>query len=139
MERTDAGVIVDSSAMIAILLEEPEAAGFVDCLTRAASARMSAANLAEMLLVLGGRKKEDPRALVEDLVNRAGIIIESVTAAQAWRAGAAFRRFGKGRHPAALNFGDCFAYALAKTRNLPLLFKGDDFVHTDIEPALKPA
>jgi ribonuclease VapC len=75
-----------------------------------------------------------------ELVKRTGLEIVTMSEAEAFAGISAFRRYGRGsKHPAKLNFGDCFAYALAKTRNLPLLFKGDDFIHTDIEPALKPA
>ena len=98
--------------------------------------RVSAANFVETALVIDGSRDPIASRRFDDLVKEAHIAIEPVTEAQARVAREAYRDFGKGSgHPARLNFGDCFAYALAKTTGEPLLFKGDDFVHTDIVPA----
>jgi ribonuclease VapC len=98
--------------------------------------RMSAANFVETALVIDGSRDPIASRRFDELVKEARIAIEPVTEAQARIAREAYRDFGKGSgHPAKLNFGDCFAYALAKTSGEPLLFKGDDFIHTDIIPA----
>ncbi len=97
---------------------------------------MSAVNRVELSLVIEGRKRDAGRIDIERLLREIPIEVAPVTAGQAELAIDAFRRFGKGRHRAALNIGDCFAYALAKSTGEPLLFKGRDFMHTDINPAL---
>ena len=118
-------MIIDTSALIAILRDEPEAAAYAKAIETAISRRMSAANFVEAAIVIDGSR--DPVA---------SLIIEPITEAQARIARDAYRDFGKGSgHPAKLNFGDCFAYALAKVMGEPLLFKGDDFAHTDLTAA----
>jgi ribonuclease VapC len=130
-------VIVDSSAAIAILRDEPEAADFADAIERAPARRISAANLLETAIVIDGSRDPIASRRLDDLVRDAGLIVEPVTEAQVRIARAAYRDFGKGSgHPAGLNFGDCFAYALARERGEPLLFKGNDFNHTDVASAL---
>jgi len=129
-------MVVDSSALVAIFLLEPDAPALTRTIATASRAHISAANLVETLIVLTSKTRRDVRGDVSDLLGRSEVEVSPVTAAQAWLAGEAFRRFGKGRHPAALNLGDCFAYALAKDMDLPLLFKGDDLAKTDIRPAL---
>ena len=129
---------VDTSALIAVIRSEPEASQILDVLGRAEQSFLSAATLLEASIVTVGKGGESER--LDILVQRAALEVVPFSAVEASAGAEAFRKFGKGSgHPAKLNFGDCFAYALAKTRNLPLLFKGDDFIHTDIEPALKPA
>ncbi len=126
---------VDTSALVAILRAEPDAALIVDALGRSEHHVMSAGTYLEARLVT--TRKGSEAARLTTLLDEAAIQIVPVTPDDARSAAEAFERFGRGSgHPAALNFGDCFAYALAKTRGLPLLFKGDDFVHTDVEPAL---
>ena len=98
--------------------------------------RMSVANLFETFMVLEGRTRHDLRDRIMRVIIGLGVQIEPVTTAHLWFAREGFRRFGKGNHPAGLNYGDCFAYALARSLDLPLLFKGDDFRQTDIRPAL---
>ncbi len=97
---------------------------------------MSAANVLETLMVLDGRTGTDNRPELRSMIELMDLRIEPVTARQVWLAHDAFRRFGKGFHPARLNYGDCFAYALARELDMPLLFKGDDFPLTDIRPAI---
>ncbi|MDQ2632890.1 MAG: type II toxin-antitoxin system VapC family toxin [Pseudomonadota bacterium] len=129
---------VDTSALIAVIRSEPEASQILDMLGRAEHRLLSAATLLEASIVTSGKGTEAER--LDALVQRAMFEIVPFSAAQASVGAEAFRKYGRGSgHPAKLNFGDCFAYALARSRNLPLLFKGDDFVHTDIRPALKPA
>jgi ribonuclease VapC len=130
-------VIVDTSALIAILRNEPDAAACASAIEAAPHRRMSAASFIEAAIVIDG--SDDPVASrrFDDLAREAQLVIEPVTEAQARIAREAYRDFGRGSgHPARLNFGDCFAYALARARGEPLLFKGADFAHTDITPAL---
>lgn len=98
--------------------------------------RVSTANVLETLMVLDGRNGADNRPEVLAMIELLGLQIEPVTTRQVWLAHDAFRHFSKGFHPARLNFGDCFAYALARELDMPLLFKGDDFPLTDIRPAI---
>jgi ribonuclease VapC len=130
-------MIVDSSALIAILKEEPEAGRFLRDLTGSgAPKRMSAANYLEAAIVVDANRNPLLSRRFDELVARAGIAVEPVDREQAEIARAAYRDFGKGSgHPASLNFGDCFAYALARARREPLLFKGDDFSQTDVAVA----
>jgi ribonuclease VapC len=93
------------------------------------------ANFLEASILIESRRGIAKRDLFDTFIDQSGIRLEPVTRAQALIARDAYRRFGRGNHPAGLNFGDCFAYALAKERNLPLLFKGDDFARTDLRPA----
>ena len=128
-------MIVDSSAVVAILVREADADHLANKLTGAPQLRMSAATYLELSIVM--ENKGGPRAGYEldDFIANTEIEIIPVTLDQAEAARVAWRRFGKENHPARLNFGDCFSYALAKTTGEPLLFKGDDFAQTDLEPA----
>ena len=129
-------MIIDTSALIAILRAEPEAQDCAVAIERNQIRRVSAANFVETALVIDGSRDPIASRRFDDLVKEAHIAIEPVTEVQARIAREAYRDFGTASgHPAKLNFGDCFAYALAKTTGEPLLFKGDDFVHTDIVPA----
>jgi len=129
-------MIIDTSALIAILRDEPEAKDCARAIERNPIRRLSAANFVESALVIDGSRDPIASRRFDDLVREAHIAIEPVTEAQARIAREAYRDFGKGSgHPAKLNFGDCFAYALARATGEPLLFKGDDFIHTDIVSA----
>jgi ribonuclease VapC len=130
-------VIVDSSALVTIIREEPGFLSYLDRLLASPRNRVSAATFLETAIVID--RQPDPRAAakLDEIIEQLDITIEPVTAHQARIARDAYRRFGKGRgHPARLNFGDCFAYALAKAFDEPLLFVGQDFVHTDVRPVL---
>ena len=130
-------MIVDSSAIMAILNDEPESRPFAMALASAANARMSAGTLAELSIVIDGRRDPVRSAWLDPFLAQCRIEIVNVTAEQARCARAAHRDFGRGSgHPARLNFGDCFSYALAKATGEPLLFKGDDFGHTDLTAAV---
>jgi len=130
-------MIVDTSALIAILRDEPEAAACAEAFEAAPCRRISAASFVEAAIVIDGSRDPVASRRFDDLVKEAQLVIEAVTDVQARIAREAYRDFGRGSgHPARLNFGDCFAYALARATGEPLLFKGDDFVHTDIAPAL---
>jgi ribonuclease VapC len=129
-------VIVDTSVLVAILSREQGFELLDDAITRAPSCRLSAAGFVETSIVVESRGGADARRFLESLLRRAAISIEPVTVEQALLAREAFFDYGKGRHPAGLNFGDCFSYALAKFTGEPLLFKGDDFRKTDVIPAL---
>lgn len=130
-------MIVDSSALIAILRAEPDAARYAEAIASAATCRLSAANYLEATVVIDGARDAIASRRFDDLLAEAEVTIEPVTPDQAVTARAAYRDFGRGSgHPARLNFGDCFAYALARTTGQPLLYKGDDFPHTDISPVL---
>ena len=128
-------MIVDTSAVLAILFDEPDAARFARAITLASSRRMSVATLLETTIVLESRSGAAAGYELDAFLQEAGIELEPVTAEHAQAARMAWRRFGKGNHPAGLNFGDCFAYALAEVRREPLLFKGQDFEFTDIKVA----
>lgn len=126
-------MIVDTSAVVAILKQERDANAFAQAIEKAAACRMSVANFVEAGIVLD----RDPNPVVgrrlDQFRAQASLELVAVDEAQARIARAAYRDFGKGgKHPAQLNFGDCFAYALAKSLDEPLLFKGNDFVHTDV-------
>jgi ribonuclease VapC len=130
-------MIVDSSALVAILRGESERSSFVETILAASSAHISAANYLETALVVDRLGDPVLSRRFDELIDQLGIEIADVTAVQAQIGREAYRDFGRGSaHPAQLNFGDCFAYALARDRGRPLLFKGDDFVHTDIRPAV---
>ena len=120
-------MIVDTSAVLAILLGKPEAADFTLAIAHAASSRMSAVSYLEAAIRVDRLKNPVASAALDDLLARLRIIIEPVTVEQVYLARTAYRNFGKGFHPAVLNLGDCFAYALAKASGEPLLFKGNDF------------
>jgi ribonuclease VapC len=129
-------MIVDTSAIMAILQKEPEAPAFGAALTEGARIAISAATLVELCVVAESRAGAAVWAEVEALMADAAIEVAPFTAEQAALAREGWRRFGKGRHPAGLNLGDCFAYALAQERGEPLLFKGGDFALTDVRRAL---
>ena len=129
-------MIIDTSAVVAILRNEPEALSYAKAIEGAQNRRISAATFLEAAIVIDGSHDPIASRLFDEFVRTAELSIEPVTEVQARIARDAFRDFGRGsRHPAGLNFGDCFAYALAKVTDEPLLFKGDDFSHTDIRPA----
>ena len=129
-------MIVDSSALIAILFDEADAAIYAAAIASAERCRISSANYVETAVVVESQSPAVGGRQFDALLRRAGIVVEPVTEEQALLAREAYADFGKGRHPAGLNFGDCFSYALAKALREPLLFKGDDFSRTDIETAL---
>jgi ribonuclease VapC len=129
-------VIVDSSALVAILTEEDDAVLLNRAIARSDTCAISAPTLLETSMVLSGRRGQAPIDALDAYLSKAGIIVQPFTADHALIARQAFLRYGKGRHKAALNFGDCIAYAAAKLEGMPLLFKGDDFTLTDVESAL---
>lgn len=130
-------IVIDTSAVISILRNEPEKDRFVDVLLAANPRFMSAVSLQEAAMVVAGRLGDDAAwEPLDALLNRLDIEIVAHDAVLAKVARKAFLRFGKGRHPASLNFGDCAAYALARANQLPLLFKGEDFEQTDIVAAV---
>lgn len=122
--------VVDSSAFIAILREEPEAERFSRAVALAVAPAMAAATYLECAIVAA--RVPDGRAILDAWIGARRISVVPVDHTLAQIAADAFARYGKGRHPAGLNFGDCFAYALARSLNAPLLFKGDDFARTDV-------
>lgn len=125
-------MILDTSALVAILYGEPEAATYTQIIHNADVCRMSVANYVELSMVVENQMGPAGMRQVETFFKRAGIIIEPVTLEHGELAQQAFVDFGKGRHKASLNFGDCFAYALAKSTGETLLYKGNDFIRTDI-------
>jgi ribonuclease VapC len=130
-------IVLDSSALIAILRRELEADGFLWAISEADRCLLSSVSLLETSMVLAGRTDgRQSWAELDALIARAGIEIVAQDAELAEAARAAFLRYGRGRHRADLNLGDCASYALAKTRGLPLLFKGEDFSGTDLQPAV---
>ena len=129
-------MIVDTSVIIAILKGESDAASIQDALSRPEIRRISTVSYVEAAVVVDGNRNPVLSRRFDDLLRDVQILIEPVTLNQARIAREAYRDFGKGRHRANLNFGDCFAYALAKEMGEPLLFKGDDFCHTDVQSAL---
>ncbi len=130
-------MIVDTSALIAILSDEEDAMVYTTAIANATVSRISAANYVETAAVIDASRDPIASRRFDDLLREARVVIEPVTEAQARIAREAFRDFGRGSgHPARLNIGDCFAYALARARNERLLFKGEDFSHTDITPAV---
>src|SRR6267154_6793472 len=128
-------MIVDTSAIIAILREEPDAEKLASTLESAEIRRISAATYVEAAIVTDSNRDPVLSRRLDSLLQQALINIEPVTVEHTRIAREAYRDFGKGRHRAGLNFGDCFAYALAKEKGEPLLFKGDDFRRTDVEVA----
>jgi ribonuclease VapC len=130
-------VIVDSSAILAILLGEPDRLRYVDAIVENTPRRMSVANWLETTMVVDRKGTALSISRFEDFVHDAEIELVPVSISQAGLARTAWRTFGRGNHPARLNYGDCFAYALAKETREPLLFKGDDFAQTDVVSALK--
>ncbi|HEX4138318.1 MAG TPA: type II toxin-antitoxin system VapC family toxin [Bryobacteraceae bacterium] len=126
-------MILDTSALLAILLNEPEARRFASAIETADVTRISAASYVEAAIYVDRNGDEIRRAMLDTFLAEFSIRIEAVTAEHALIARQAFVFFGKGRHKAGLNFGDCFSYALSKAYREPLLFKGGDFGHTDLE------
>lgn len=126
-------MILDTSSLTAVLFREPEAALYTQLIHDADRCRISAPNFVELAIVIEGQLGPDASRQCDVFFRRASIVIEPFSVEQAHLARQAFLDFGKGRHPAALNFGDCFSYALAKAAGEPLLFKGEDFRKTDIE------
>jgi len=131
-------MVIDTSAIVAILFGEPDQRRYDDAIEAARARLISAVTRVELSLVTEGRKGDAGREHLERFIKLIDAEIVAVTAQQAELTIEAFRRFGKGRHRAGLNIGDCFAYALAKSADLPLLYKGDDFIHTDVRSALAP-
>jgi len=125
-------MVLDTSAILAILLNEPEIEAFSAVIEQDSVRLLSAASLVEAAMVVESRYGEDGGRELDLLLQTAGVEIVALDARQAEMARHAFRAFGKGRHAAALNFGDCFSYALSQVSGEPLLFKGDDFSRTDI-------
>jgi ribonuclease VapC len=129
-------MIVDTSALVAILLGEAEEVTLSKKLDSATTVSISAGTLLEFSIVIDRYRNPALSVQVEELVERFNVLVEPVTTEQTRIARQAYRDYGKGSgHRANLNFGDCFAYALARVKREPLLFKGDDFVHTDLRPA----
>ncbi len=128
-------MIIDTSAVVAILLAESDAVRYERAISTAWPRRMSTVALLETTMVIEGRSGPDAGDDLDQFLREADIELAPITLEQVEAARRAWRRFGKGNHPAALNFGDCFAYALASTTREPLLFKGGDFALTDIEAA----
>lgn len=124
--------VVDSSVLIAILFEEADAAALAARLAAVEEPVMSVVNLVEASVVADSNRNPRKGPALDDLIAKAGIELVAVDVPQAKEAREAYRRYGKGNHPARLNLGDCFAYALAKSRGTPLLYKGNDFDLTDI-------
>ena len=125
-------MIIDTSAIVAILFNEDDADAYARAITRADSRRVSAATFVEAATVVAAQTKNAGGSQLDAFFRRAGITIEPVTEEQAHIARQAFTDFGKGRHAAGLNYGDCFSYALAKSTGEPLLFKGKDLTKTDV-------
>jgi ribonuclease VapC len=126
-------MVIDTSALVAIFFVEPEREHFLEAIAAAENRLLSAASVLETGMVLEGRQGEAAGREFDLFVVRANLQVVPVDAEQADIARSAWRKYGKGRHAAGLNFGDCFAYALAKTTGEPLLAKGDDFSQTDIQ------
>ncbi len=129
-------MIVDTSALVAILKREPEQSTFSALLETTPEVKISAATYFETTIVIDSLRLPEMSRALDDLMERAQILIEPFTAEQANIARQAYRDYGRGSgHPANLNFGDCFSYALARDKREPILYKGDDFVHTDLRSA----
>ena len=128
-------MIIDTSAMVAILYREPEAEAFTRLIHDADECRISVASYVELSIVVENQLGPEGMRLAEAFFRRAGVTVEPVTVEQGELARQAFLDFGKGRHKAGLNYGDCFPYALAKATGELLLFKGNDFSQTDIRTA----
>ena len=131
-------MIVDSSAIVAILKQEPDWKEFLSTLNAANEISISAGTYFEISIVIGRLNNPIMNRQIDELMEEFSILIEPFTAEQAQIARQAYRDYGRGSgHPANLNFGDCFAYALARVKREPLLFKGDDFAHTDVRSAIQ--
>ncbi len=125
-------MVIDTSALLAILLNEPEAVSFAAAMEGDSVRLLSAVSLLEAAMVMESRKGDPGGRELDILLHRGHLDVVPFDAEQAETARAAFRRYGRRRHPAGLNFGDCCAYALSITAHEPLLFKGDDFSKTDV-------
>ncbi len=125
-------MVIDSSAILAIMLNEPEADYFLDQIVSERRRCMSAVNWLETLIVMEGKHSREQADKTQLALQELEIETIPFDREHVWEAQAAWRRFGKGRHPAALNMGDCAAYAASRIRGEPLLFKGDDFTKTDV-------
>ena len=130
-------MILDTSALVAILFGEPEAEGFARLILETDVCRLSVVNRLELTMVLERQAKPEAARQADAFLRAAAVVEEPVTLRQGELARQAFYDFGRGRHRAQLNFGDCFAYALAKAVDEPLLFKGQDFLRTDVRVALR--
>ncbi len=131
-------MIVDSSALVAIVDDEPECDAFLDLMRRAGHVLVSAGSLLETAVVVDARRRPELSRMLDDLVRELRVEVVPVTAEHVALGRAAYRDYGRGSgHPAGLNFGDCFAYALARETGDTLLFKGDDFIHTELRPAVE--
>lgn len=128
-------MVIDTSALLAILQDEPERRAFNEAIEAAESCAISTATFVETSIVIESRYGADGVRDLDLLISKASIALVAVDAEQAELARTAFRRFGKGRHAAGLNYGDCFSYALAKSLGEPLLYKGGDFSLTDVGSA----
>ena len=129
-------MVIDASAILAILFDQPDQRRYGEAIEAATVRLVSAVTRVELAFVIEGRKRQAGRERLERFLQLSGAEIIAVTPQQAEIAVGAYRRFGRGRHRASLNIGDCFSYALAVATGHPLLFKGDDFTHTDIRAAL---
>jgi ribonuclease VapC len=125
-------MVVDTSAVLAVLQDEAERRSFNEAIEASDAVALSVASLVETSIVIESRYGAEGLRALDRFIERAGIVVAGVDLEQGKVARDAFSRFGKGRHPAGLNFGDCFAYALAKVLGEPLLFKGEDFARTDV-------
>ncbi|MBD2627676.1 type II toxin-antitoxin system VapC family toxin [Trichormus variabilis] len=126
-------MVIDTSAIMAIIYAEPEELIFIELINDSEDCLLSSPGYVEASIVLGTKHGQQGIENLNLLIAALSITIVPFTVEQAQLASAAFLKFGKGRHPAKLNMGDCFSYALAKSTNQPLLFKGNDFIHTDID------
>jgi ribonuclease VapC len=129
-------MVIDTSAVVATLFEEEDQLRYAEAIESASTRLVSAVTRVELACVVEGRKGEAGRERLERFFALTGAEVVAVTPQQATLAIGAFRTFGKGRHPAGLNIGDCFSYALASATDRPLLFRGNDFVQTDVRSAL---
>lgn len=133
-------IVVDTSVIIAVLKDEPDSPLLIERIASASGRYVSAGSILECGIVVGAKYGDAGLRGMRELCDGLALEIVPVDAEQSRAGYEAFRRYGRGSgHAAKLNFGDCFSSALARARNLPLLFKGDDFIHTDMKPALKPA
>jgi ribonuclease VapC len=131
-------MIVDTSALVAVITEEEDGPSFAMAMDKADVLRLSAGTYLEASLVLNKRRDPVIGAKLDELIDMLGMVIEPVTVEQAKIARQAYRDYGRGSgHAANLNFGDCFSYALARAKREPILFKGDDFGHTDLRSAVE--
>jgi ribonuclease VapC len=132
-------MIVDTSAIVAMIFHEPERSGFLEIFVRETRLAISAVTLLEISVVVVGKKRDKLAATeVDNFLRDFGVEVVANDADSARAARDAYFRYGKGYHPAGLNLADCFAYSLARIRNEPLLFKGSDLLKTDIVPAWRP-